>query len=208
MDNSLGRITADLKFFFSGLECKDEIYSASQYAAVKAELAANNNNNCVKISSPSSLQIVPDIIVTVADDKTSKNNNKAINNKKEVPEVKQDRIQSVRKPVSSTAKLFGSVQKDPTERPQTNTSKIFGPRTRDMNKGFLMFSDEAPGQTSEFFYYFFLIIFFIIIIFIFFIIIFCSEFPFLMTQTIFPNSFYSATGKNFSRNVISIFYMV
>ena len=37
-----------------------------------------------------------------------------------------------------------------TLRPQLATSKIFAPRTEDMNKGFLMFSDDEPGLTSEF----------------------------------------------------------
>lgn len=33
-------------------------------------------------------------------------------------------------------------------RPQAATSKIFAPRTEEMNKGFLMFSEEEPGLTS------------------------------------------------------------
>lgn len=37
-----------------------------------------------------------------------------------------------------------------TLRPQLATSKIFAPRTEDMNKGFLMFSDDEPGLTSEY----------------------------------------------------------
>lgn len=36
-----------------------------------------------------------------------------------------------------------------TLRPQLATSTIFAPRTEDMNKGFLMFSDDEPGLTSE-----------------------------------------------------------
>lgn len=34
-------------------------------------------------------------------------------------------------------------------RPQTATSKLFQPRTEEMNKGFLMFSDDEPGLTSK-----------------------------------------------------------
>lgn len=37
-----------------------------------------------------------------------------------------------------------------SERPQSATSKIFTPRTEEMNKGFLMFSDEQPGLTSKY----------------------------------------------------------
>lgn len=39
----------------------------------------------------------------------------------------------------------------PPPRPQTATSKIFAPRTEEMSKGFLMFSDEEPGLTSKYF---------------------------------------------------------
>ena len=35
-------------------------------------------------------------------------------------------------------------------RPQAATSKIFAPRTEEMNKGFLMFSEEEPGLTGMF----------------------------------------------------------
>jgi hypoxia-inducible factor 1 alpha len=33
--------------------------------------------------------------------------------------------------------------------PQAATAKIFAPRTEDMSKGFLTFSDDEPGLTSE-----------------------------------------------------------
>lgn len=45
----------------------------------------------------------------------------------------------------ATAKIFRS-------NPQTVTSvtsTIFAPRTKDMNKGFLMFSEDEPGMTSK-----------------------------------------------------------
>uniref|UniRef100_A0A182NG12 Uncharacterized protein n=1 Tax=Anopheles dirus TaxID=7168 RepID=A0A182NG12_9DIPT len=35
-------------------------------------------------------------------------------------------------------------------KPQHATEKIFAPRTEDMNKGFLMFSEEEPGLTSKY----------------------------------------------------------
>lgn len=157
----------DAEFLFSGLEYQDEIYSASQYAAVKTEQGNNNINykntinkssstNCVKISS-SPVHIVPDIVVVLDDNIDNNKNNKA--NKPNDAEQEDLQQRSLKRPVSSTAKLFGLVQKDPAERPQTNTSKIFGPRTRDMNKGYLMFSEEAPGQTSECLF-FFLILFY------------------------------------------------
>lgn len=156
----------DAEFLFSGLECQDEIYSASQYAVVKGEKGAINikntinssSTNCVKISS-SPVHIVPDIVVVLDDNSDNKTNSAIVKTNEEDQE--DLRRGSVKRPVSSTAKLFGLVQKDPGERPQTNTSKIFGPRTRDMNKGYLMFSEEAPGQTSECFFYFYFIILFL-----------------------------------------------
>lgn len=35
--------------------------------------------------------------------------------------------------------------------PQTATASIFAPRTEDMNKGFLTFSEDQPGLTSKYF---------------------------------------------------------
>lgn len=35
-------------------------------------------------------------------------------------------------------------------RPQTATASIFAPRTEDMNKGFLTFSEDQPGLTSAY----------------------------------------------------------
>ncbi|KAG5869153.1 hypothetical protein JTB14_024877, partial [Gonioctena quinquepunctata] len=109
-----------------GLECKDEIYSSSQYSTVKPEL---DNSS---IPAPKAV-VVPDIVVSVVDDT---NNN-------EVSDSKGDR-----KPISSTAKLFGNLKEtEGLSRPQSVTSKIFGPRTKDMSRGFLTFSDEEPGLT-------------------------------------------------------------
>lgn len=122
------------------MECKDEIYSASQYSSVKLEIVNNNNNNNsnkIPNKNNTTSEIVPDIVVTKVEDNTET---------KDIVEKS-----AVRKPLSSTAKLFGDVLKD-SDRPQTATTKIFGPRTKEMNKGFLMFSDEAPGLTSKFFY--------------------------------------------------------
>lgn len=105
------------------MECKDEIYSASQFSSVKSE---STNNS----SKP-----VPEIVLSVVDD-----NSKV--------------LETGRKPVSSTAKLFANIEidKEPenTVRPHTATTKIFGPRTKDMNKGFLTFSEEEPGITSKY----------------------------------------------------------
>uniref|UniRef100_A0A182P6K9 Uncharacterized protein n=1 Tax=Anopheles epiroticus TaxID=199890 RepID=A0A182P6K9_9DIPT len=64
-------------------------------------------------------------------------------------------------PQSVTAKLFvtlpppagagiGGGASGVGSKPQHATEKIFAPRTEDMNKGFLMFSEEEPGLTSKY----------------------------------------------------------
>lgn len=58
-------------------------------------------------------------------------------------------------PQSVTAKLFVTLNPQSTgapasggcNKPKHATEKIFAPRTEDMNKGFLMFSEEEPGLT-------------------------------------------------------------
>lgn len=53
--------------------------------------------------------------------------------------------------ITSTANVF---KKKPqivcSESPKAATAKIFAPRTEDMNKGFLTFSDDDTGLTSKF----------------------------------------------------------
>lgn len=70
-------------------------------------------------------------------------------------------IKSQQRGISVTAKVFGGLnstqqtqvyqptQQQPLQRPQPVTSKLFVPRTEDMNKGFLMYSDEEPGLISK-----------------------------------------------------------
>ncbi|XP_059610479.1 protein similar [Phlebotomus argentipes] len=59
---------------------------------------------------------------------------------KEVVQERQQRAYSV------TEKLFIPISAI-SPRPESATQKIFVPRTEDMNKGFLMFSEEEPGLT-------------------------------------------------------------
>lgn len=61
---------------------------------------------------------------------------------------------AARKAQSVTAKLFVTLNSSPAtttgggcNKPKHATEKIFAPRTEDMNKGFLMFSEEEPGLT-------------------------------------------------------------
>uniref|UniRef100_A0A182TRR1 Uncharacterized protein n=1 Tax=Anopheles melas TaxID=34690 RepID=A0A182TRR1_9DIPT len=81
-----------------------------------------------------------------------------------------DKARAVNKPTgwgapqSVTAKLFVTLPPPPVgagiggtttgpsgSKPQHATEKIFAPRTEDMNKGFLMFSEEEPGLTSKYY---------------------------------------------------------
>ncbi|XP_074037050.1 hypoxia-inducible factor 1-alpha isoform X3 [Leptinotarsa decemlineata] len=119
-----------VNYVISGLECQDEIYSSSQYSTVKAE---NNNSGH---SSPISV-VVSDLVISSVVNNDNNNNN-------EVTESRGDSKQRI----SSTAKLFGdSIETGGPNRPQTATSKIFGPRTEDMNKGFLAFTGQESRLT-------------------------------------------------------------
>lgn len=52
-------------------------------------------------------------------------------------------------PATSTASVIKKKPEPCSESPKATTAKIFAPRTEDMNKGFLTFSDDDTGLTSE-----------------------------------------------------------
>lgn len=82
-------------------------------------------------------------------------------NIKEVPTIKQQTVNTAKvlrdlgpsgqeSAPEAPPKLYGPTPGPSiATRPQTATSKLFAPRTEEMNKGFLMFSDEEPGLTSK-----------------------------------------------------------
>lgn len=145
----------NLRFCYSEIECKDEIYSASQLqSSVKVE------------------RTTPPIPVVVVDSNNNNNNNKNSNNKaksvpnspssKDEPRLQKQQQEPKKKlqpppiaeirPLSVTAKLIGNIVDTPpaqSPRLQTATSKLFAPRTEEMSKGFLTFSEEEPGVTSK-----------------------------------------------------------
>lgn len=92
----------------SGVECKDEIYSAAQLSSSVNEKAK------------------------VAPEEEDENSSRLANLVEKPPLVV-----APPSPVSPPG-------------PQTATSKIFAPRTEEMSKGFLTFSEEEPGLTSEY----------------------------------------------------------
>ncbi|RZC32292.1 hypoxia-inducible factor 1-alpha, partial [Asbolus verrucosus] len=103
-----------------GVECKDEIYSSSQLASVKTENLCNNN--CIAET------IVPVLVAEKVATKAS-------------PVSKTDLGERTEKILSPY------VETNAQKPPLTATSKIFAPRTEEMNKGFLTFSDDEPGRT-------------------------------------------------------------
>lgn len=50
---------------------------------------------------------------------------------------------------TSTASVIKKIRESCLESPKATTAQIFAPRTEDMNKGFLTFSDDDTGLTSE-----------------------------------------------------------
>ncbi|CAG9864042.1 unnamed protein product [Phyllotreta striolata] len=117
-----------VNYVVSGLECKDEVYSTEQYLNVQSS---------------------PKIVVQKAD-----NNNNNNNDSEEIDDEEND-VKSeidVERTKSSVREPLGSLNDSEQEgcncgKPISATSSIFAPRTEDMNKGFLTFSDEEPGLT-------------------------------------------------------------
>ncbi|XP_049826586.1 protein similar isoform X2 [Aethina tumida] len=117
-----------VNYVISGVECKDEIYSASQHSL---RPAINSTTVCINKNVPfsvnqkpvlSNLKVVELVLPVVAKDEET------------VIEPQRDC-----KPLTVTEKLFS--------KPETATTKIFAPRTEDMSKGFLTFSEDEPGLT-------------------------------------------------------------
>ncbi|XP_066262735.1 hypoxia-inducible factor 1-alpha isoform X2 [Euwallacea similis] len=132
-----------VNYVISGVECKHEIYAAHQLACVKLENSAE---------SPSGALSPPKIHVKEVDDSNAKEKAIISSSNPSTPKVVKSLPSTRSRPVSVTAKLFSSYE-PPKEhqpevvRPHTATKTIFAPRTEDMSKGFLTFSEEEPGLT-------------------------------------------------------------
>ncbi|XP_076268178.1 HIF-1 transcription factor component sima isoform X3 [Rhynchophorus ferrugineus] len=118
-----------VNYVISGVERKDEIYASHQLASVKSEAA-----------SPE-----PKAIADVREELVDNSEKVVIENVKPATPTRS-------RPISVTAKLFSTYEPPPKEpevavRPHTATKTIFAPRTKDMSKGFLTFSEEEPGLT-------------------------------------------------------------
>ncbi|XP_025831402.1 hypoxia-inducible factor 1-alpha-like [Agrilus planipennis] len=125
-----------VNYVISGIECEDEIYSSTQLlssSSVKSPPSPPKKNElCPKVFKEEPL---PELILP--------------------PQPPIKATPKVHRPQTVTAKLFGEPVNQsqspqhhpPLVRPQTATFKIFAPRTEDMSKGFLTFSEEEPGLT-------------------------------------------------------------
>lgn len=139
--------------FFSEIECEDEIYSACQLqSAVKLDKSSpptpivvvdsNNNNKSNNINKNNSVTCSP-----------IKESPQVLHHQQQPAQKKQQPPVPETRPLSVTAKLIGNIVDTPIQSPrlQTATSKLFAPRTEEMSKGFLTFSEEEPGLTSKWF---------------------------------------------------------
>lgn len=136
---------------FSGVECKHEIYAAHQLACVKSEISTTPEPQTVL---PKELSPPKIVVEKVEEDNVIQES--VITRSNPITPVKCA-PPSRTGPISVTAKLFApyeppkEVQPQPEiVRPHTATKTIFAPRTEDMSKGFLTFSEEEPGLTSEY----------------------------------------------------------
>ncbi|KAH1014687.1 hypothetical protein HUJ05_012529 [Dendroctonus ponderosae] len=135
---------------YHGVECKDEVYSAHQLACVKYETSPT-----LESASQIGCSVLrPKVIVEPID-----NNNGGSSKKSAIeadcPPSPLKTVPPRSRPIAVTAKLFSSFEppkEPPAEsagRPHTATKTIFAPRTEDMSKGFLTFSEEEPGLTNS-----------------------------------------------------------
>lgn len=134
------------------MECKHEIYAAHQLACVKSEISTTPEPQTVLTKELSPPKIVVEEVEDNATQKSVITCSNPITPVKCAPPARSG-------PISVTAKLFSlyeppkEVQQQPEiVRPHTATKTIFAPRTEDMSKGFLTFSEEEPGLTSEYFF--------------------------------------------------------
>lgn len=136
-----------LKIIYSGVENENEIYSCGQLEAVqsdkpivKEELKSENNNNFIQTIQSVKIKPLQHRPKSVTASIFTK-----------LPDKQQSAGQSIpqQKAYSVTAKLFSPISAI-VPRAQPVTSKLFVPRTEDMNKGFFMFPEEEPGLASKY----------------------------------------------------------
>lgn len=115
---------------YSGIECRDEIYSSHQLACSTVKVKCEN-------TSTGTVSVVTEGAGSA--DSGFESPESSDSGPRESPVAQ-----------APLPKLYAPALGPPIKRPQTATSRLFAPRTEEMNKGFLMFSEEEPGLTSKF----------------------------------------------------------
>ncbi|XP_017778701.1 PREDICTED: hypoxia-inducible factor 1-alpha-like isoform X2 [Nicrophorus vespilloides] len=134
-----------VNYVISEIECKDEIYAEFQLASASIASTPEPPTDVKTETTISVPQNINDIVDTA---------------ELVVPEVIEEEQQTLpssntEKPESTTERLFHNIGNyleeirgsSQSPRPLTATSKIFAPRTKEMSKGYITFSDEEPGIT-------------------------------------------------------------
>lgn len=111
-------------FFRSGVECKDEILSCTQARAVSQQQQKKQKQE------------------------------EQLQQQHIQQKLQQERKSAAQLQAQPPANQGALVRVSPSApsaqtRPQPATAKLFAPRTEEMSKGFLMFSEEEPGLTSK-----------------------------------------------------------
>lgn len=155
-------------FFYSGVEHGDEIYSLCQVPPVVCKQPAirdlspppSSNKPAVKKPSSSSTEKVfrPKCLVDSNTFLLPAGDGPVYLDIKTEPKVAAATTPVAK--VAATTSTANVFKKKPvcSESPKATTANIFAPRTEDMNKGFLTFSDDDTGLTSKAFVYYYLLL--------------------------------------------------
>lgn len=130
--------------------------TAALFAAAKPSgIATQPLNICAPLSptslapaagsnSPLLLSPLPSNDILISDTILNQSQSKTVCGSGDDCELSQQEPQQLQRSTSVCSKLGDA------SRPQPVTSKLFAPRTKEMNKGFLMYSEEEPGLISEY----------------------------------------------------------
>ncbi|VVC35310.1 Hypothetical protein CINCED_3A022974 [Cinara cedri] len=151
-----------INYVVSGVEHGDEIYSLCQIpVVVKTEVPDNSSlplppsppalllvqkvSSTEKIIKPKCLVDTTTFLLPSGDGRVYLPEEKT-----DKPAAKASEVPATTTTIAATSSTFNVIKKKPivcSESPKATTAKIFAPRTEDMNKGFLTFSDDDTGLT-------------------------------------------------------------
>ncbi|XP_025422854.1 hypoxia-inducible factor 1-alpha-like isoform X2 [Sipha flava] len=139
-----------INYVVSGVEYGDEIYSLCQVPTVvkptiEAKPLPPQQQPATAIKKSSTKKVFrPKALVDSTTFLLPSGNGPVYLDVKNQPKVLSAPARAV---ASSTANVFKKKQQVCSESPKATTANIFAPRTKDMNKGFLTFSDDDTGLT-------------------------------------------------------------